>query len=1138
MNSLRSFFIAAVLAAFCSNLLGQAGVGSSRDAKWTSERIKARLSSPALDEESLLIYAGGSDGRLYAFDMEDGSLIYPTPAPRFGGGQCSAPLLGPDGTLYLAFTDGTLVAVTNAWDSPGLMWRYRTRAAFVGSPAMDEDGMLYIGSKDNQLHAVPSDQGTNFRATNAWTFNAKGDVTSSPVVTLLGDIVFLSGGTVFTLTSDGVQAGVFHAGSSIHDVPVVAEDGTIYFGANNGFIYKVAGGAGTGTNASAGTNGLIFRLNAGADVRSSGASGAAGRLFIGTDGGRLLCTDDEGVIWRFPITGRTKGAIRSDISLGADGTVYAGTDGHTLYAVTAAGREKWYFNKFKGAMRSSPVIDRDGTVYFSVGRSIYAVLDDVPASDTPWSQFRGDAQHTATSTHDEIFVTQDPASLTNTVGTTAVFTVVAQSSAPLFYQWTRDNVVLAGATNPTLAIINVQATNAGNYSVSISNGFQPVEVRSAELVIASAPPVIVSDLTDHFISVGSILRLEIGVAGTAPLSFQWHTNGVSVPDATNASLNFVSDVPLPEPIAIDVTVMNAIGTNYSRTSLVTVVSLNLTRPAISIGAGNRFSSALVSNQLFTWGSDATGQLGDGGATNRFIPTRTSTNMDWLSVSAGGRASGGSSAVAHALALRMDGSLFAWGANARGQLGVGTTNDSRVPVRVGGDTNWVQVEAGATHSVALRTNGTIWAWGGNQNGELGLGHTNNVLIPTQVGVDSAWVEVRAGGSFTLARRADGTIWGWGRNDSGQLGNSSTNEVHSPVRVGTNGIWSTISAGVSHSLGLRTDGSLWMWGRNFGLTNRNMDRATNVFPTPIQIGTNADWKVIDAGFDHSLAVNTAGKMFAFGANNVGQLGNGETGLISGQTNLANRPLPVPIGLQRDWASIEAGVKHSVARATDGSIWAWGWNNAGQVGNGSDFSNTNIPVLLVFTNFANVNTNGTNVGPPIFLRQPASTNVPPGGTATFSATVTGATPFTMLWYFNTNTGLVDETNLTLRVVNVQVGGTYNLVITNSVGWATSSIVTLTATNLASFGGPSFFAGVSKSEAVNSSPVIAPVLLSVVPSTNGISVSVLNSNSDQSYVLEFKNLLTDPAWTAIATNRGPVTNIMDPGAPGTSRFYRLRVQ
>src|SRR4051812_38556484 len=179
MKSRRSFVVAALLLiSFCA----AAQNTNNGTLLWQSDRIKATLSSLALDEDDSILYAGGSDGRLYAFDQFDGTLIYDE-GFKVGNGRCSTPLIGPDGTVYVALGDGSLVAVTNAFDVPGIQWRYRTGGATVGSPAIDEDGTVYIGSKDNRLHAIPSDQGTNSHATNIWTFDAKNDITSPPIVT-------------------------------------------------------------------------------------------------------------------------------------------------------------------------------------------------------------------------------------------------------------------------------------------------------------------------------------------------------------------------------------------------------------------------------------------------------------------------------------------------------------------------------------------------------------------------------------------------------------------------------------------------------------------------------------------------------------------------------------------------------------------------------------------------------------------------------------------------------------------------------------------------------------------------------------------------------------------------------------------
>jgi alpha-tubulin suppressor-like RCC1 family protein/outer membrane protein assembly factor BamB len=1161
MKSHRSFIAAFALLAFCFPLFAQDEEPGDTDGfgtlVWKSTPGRPRLSSPVFDEENNRIFAGGSDGSIYAIDLDEAldeagqipifALGHPGTNKRGepifvqikGRGMCSTPLLGPDGTLYVAFADGTLAAITNAasFDNADVKWRYRAAGPLVGSPAMDTNGVVYIGSRDNRLHAVSASRGGK-----QWTFDANSDVTSSPLVTPDGNIVFLAGGAVFTVSPDGGQVAVFRTGTSIKSMPVAAEDGTLHFGANDGFIYKIEGDASGGTNG-AGTNGVIWRLAAGSDVQSSPALGADGNLFIGTDSRRVLRLDDEGVVWRFPRDTRTRGAVRGDVAIGADGTVYVGTDAHTLYAITPAGELKWEFSEFNGRVRGSPVIDSLGTVYFTAGKSIYAVFDDVPAEVSPWPQFRGDAQHSARASNGAPFIITQPESFVATNHETVTFTVVASAGAPLSYQWSfngedidpEDN---SSATNATLVLEDVSLSDAGLYEVLVFNDFGEELSSPAELIIESEP-LIVNDLTNRFATVGTTVRLQVDAIGDGVLTYQWHSNGVDIVGA-NASFYTITNAQMADSAAYDVTVANVFGGSQSRTSIVTIVELTITRATNNfIAAGNRFSAAVVSNQLFTWGTDVTGQLGDGGSTNRIVPTRTSTNTDWISVSAGGR--GNANAFAHALGIRTDGSLYAWGVNNRGQLGIGSsTNDGRTPVRVGSDTNWAQAEAGQNHSAALRLNGTIWTWGDNDFGQLGIGGSNNMVFPTQVGFDNGWAEVRAGGNHTLARRADGTIWGWGRNEFGQLGMGNTNTVRSPAQIGTATNWVAISAGAVHSLGLQSDGTLWRWGRNFGST-------TLLLPTntaPVRVGSESNWVAIDAGYDHSLAINNQGRMFSFGANNIGQLGNSLSGPASGSTNSANLSTPTEIGLGQTWSAVDAGVKHSLARATDGTIWAWGWNNFGQVGdgtggNGTDSANIKVPVQLTFTNFATVSTNNPNAGPPVFTQQPASTNVPPGGTAEFSAVVTGATPMAFQWYFNTNTVLGGQTNLTLVLPNAQAGA-YHVVASNSFGWATSSVARLTSTNavITPPGFPLSAATLEPSRANATRGVVsAPQLRPPHRGPNGVEVPLIGGGQRE-WVLEFKNQINDREWTPISTNLSvtALTNLIDSGAPDASRFYRVR--
>jgi alpha-tubulin suppressor-like RCC1 family protein len=170
-------------------------------------------------------------------------------------------------------------------------------------------------------------------------------------------------------------------------------------------------------------------------------------------------------------------------------------------------------------------------------------------------------------------------------------------------------------------------------------------------------------------------------------------------------------------------------------------------------------------------------------------------------------------VRHALTIKSDGTLWAWGHNYSGQLGLGDTIDRHSPVQVGTDTDWKQVVADRDwgYTLAIRTDGTLWGWGANSVGQLGLGDTTSRHSPVQVGTDT-WKQVAAGDGYTLAIRTDGTLWTWGENWWGQLGLGDTIDRLVPAQVGTAANWKEVTASGSHTLAIRTDGTLWAWGSN--------------------------------------------------------------------------------------------------------------------------------------------------------------------------------------------------------------------------------------------------------------------------------------------------------------------------------------
>jgi alpha-tubulin suppressor-like RCC1 family protein len=286
--------------------------------------------------------------------------------------------------------------------------------------------------------------------------------------------------------------------------------------------------------------------------------------------------------------------------------------------------------------------------------------------------------------------------------------------------------------------------------------------------------------------------------------------------------------------------------------------------------------------LYTWGFNGYGQLGDGTTTHRTTPTLIGGG-DWVGVSTAGD---------HTVAVRTDGTLWAWGRNNYGQLGLGDTADRLAPTRIGTDTNWAKVAAGGYHTVAIRTDGTLWYWGYD-------GSTYGRWTPLQIGTDSDWASVTAGEYHSMGIKTDGSLWAAGGNFYGQLGTGDDIDRFAPVRIGTDSNWAKVEAGQFFTVAVRTDGTLWAWGRNdFGQlgTGDTTDRWT-----PVEIGTDTNWASVAAGVSHTVAIRTDGSLWAWGYNGLGQLGTGDT---------TTRLTPTQIGTDTNWVGVDAGGYHTVA------------------------------------------------------------------------------------------------------------------------------------------------------------------------------------------------------------------------------------
>lgn len=279
--------------------------------------------------------------------------------------------------------------------------------------------------------------------------------------------------------------------------------------------------------------------------------------------------------------------------------------------------------------------------------------------------------------------------------------------------------------------------------------------------------------------------------------------------------------------------------------------------------------------------------------------------------------------AHVAGIKTDGSLWTWGRNQDGQLGDGTTVDRAIPAAVPVEANaspWTNVACGASHTVALRADGTLWSWGKNADGQLGISNTTDKNFPTKIGVVSTWKGLACGTNHTAAWRADGTLWTWGDNSQGQLGDGTIGDRNAPVKIGLAQDWTHVSCGVSHTIGRRSGGSLWGWGGNvYGQVG---DGSTTRRLAPVRIGTDSDWVEVGAGFYFSISRRSDGTLWAWGNNDSGQLGDG--------TRTSYKAPHEVGGHYTDWAAVNCGAGFVVARKSGGRMWAWGDNSAGQLGN----------------------------------------------------------------------------------------------------------------------------------------------------------------------------------------------------------------
>ncbi|MCK9613724.1 MAG: T9SS type A sorting domain-containing protein [Bacteroidales bacterium] len=347
--------------------------------------------------------------------------------------------------------------------------------------------------------------------------------------------------------------------------------------------------------------------------------------------------------------------------------------------------------------------------------------------------------------------------------------------------------------------------------------------------------------------------------------------------------------------------------------------------AQKIAAGGWHSVVVCSDSTAkAFGENATGELGNGTNSDSNIPVSTGlTNI--IAVSAGG-----DQLEAHSMALKSDGTVWAWGSNLYGQLGNASTTNTNTPVQTLLLTNIIAISAGGWHSVALKNDSTVWTWGWNMDGQLGDGSTNDKIIAGQVPGLTGITQIAAGTYHVLALKNDGTVWAWGDNISGQIGNGSTGtDVKSPVQV--SGLTDVVSiyAGRFFSLAVKNDSTVWTWGEN--LYGQLGDGTNNDKNIPVQVSglTGIIPDLVATGAFHCMAVKNDNTVWAWGRNTYGNLGD---------NSVTHRSLPVQMIGMSDVGGMAAGTNFSILYKTDGTFWGCGRNLSGQLGDGT-FNQHNI-------------------------------------------------------------------------------------------------------------------------------------------------------------------------------------------------------
>ena len=446
---------------------------------------------------------------------------------------------------------------------------------------------------------------------------------------------------------------------------------------------------------------------------------------------------------------------------------------------------------------------------------------------------------------------------------------------------------------------------------------------------------------------------------------------------------------------------------------------------ISAGRGHVLAVASDGN-LYAWGSNEQGQLGDGTITERHEPVRVkkpqgvSQDFTWVQASAGHKFS---------LGLGSDGKIYSWGDNSYGQLGIGNKdNDSHsspepvnMPQNAPAGFTWKQEAAASLHALGIGSDGNLYSWGNNDHGQLGDGTMTEKYTPVKVtlpkGVPSGftWKQMNGWGWHSLALGSDNLLYSWGTNGRGEVGTGSTSEeiltavrVATPQGVPSNFTWKQFQMGDYSSLAVGSDGNAYGWGAGTkgslgdGLVQDSHGPTRTA--KPYGVSPQFSWKQVSNQSDASLGIGTDGNVYSWGDNTNGQLGDNTTTLRSTPVRVA-APTDAPSGLT--WVQVSAGWNNnSFGLASDGNLYSWGSNVNGQLGDNTT-NDRHIP--------GRVNLPGTTTVTAVSFGGTAGTDITKNADGTWSVTTPaharGKVDTAVSWALN---GQQPDTHLAYRYLD----------------------------------------------------------------------------------------------------------------------------